>query len=482
VPTERTRPPGPRPASPSPQARVHPVVAQAPWTWHGSSPQPSEDAADVLIVGLGYVGLTLAVGLAAAGAAVVGFDVDATRGADLRRGDLPFYEPGLAETLAELPEERLRFTGTLPERLPRAVVICVGTPVDEATHQPDLAALQQVVAALRGRVTDDHVVVLRSTVPVGTARRVIVGPLRESAPHLRFAVCPERTIQGQALRELRELPQVIGGLDLASADAASQLFRPLSPRQVRVSSIEAAEMVKLVNNCHTDTIYGFGNEVALLAEALGLDAVEVIDAANVEYPRPNLHRPGFVGGGCLTKDPYLLMASTADAGHVPGLVAAARRLNEAVPEHQVDRLLRALKDGREDGHADGAGETRRVLVCGLAYKGSPPTDDTRGSPAPPVIARLRDHGVDVVAHDHMVSAATAERMGARLVDDVAEGFAGSDGVIVLTDHPGYAALDARAAVATMRRPGVVVDGWGVLAAQLEGLPADEVTYLRFGRG
>jgi UDP-N-acetyl-D-mannosaminuronic acid dehydrogenase len=472
-------------------------MAQAPWTWRATGPAGSPgaaaaprtagpaDQADVLIVGLGYVGLTLAVGLAAAGAAVVGFDVDAARGADLRRGDLPFYEPGLSETLAELPEERLRFTGTLPEPLPTAVVICVGTPVVEATHQPDLTALQKVVDALRGRLADDHLVVLRSTVPVGTARRVIVGPLQEQAPRLRFAVCPERTIQGQALRELRELPQVIGGLDPASADAASALFRPLSPRQVQVSSIEAAEMVKLVNNCHTDTIYGFGNEVALLAEALGLDALEVIDAANVEYPRPNLNRPGFVGGGCLTKDPYLLMASTADAGHVPELVAAARRLNEAVPEHQVDRLLRALKDGREaaagDGE-DGAGETRRVLVCGLAYKGTPPTDDTRGSPAPPVIARLRAHGVDVVAHDHMVTAATAERMGARLVDDLADGFAGSDGVIVLTDHPGYAAIDARAAVATMRRPGVVVDGWGVLADQLEGLPADEVTYMRFGRG
>jgi UDP-N-acetyl-D-mannosaminuronic acid dehydrogenase len=173
------------------------------------------------------------------------------------------------------------------------------------------------------------------------------------------------------------------------------------------------------------------------------------------------------------------MASTAEQGHVPELVSAARRLNEAVPEHQVDRLLRALKNRNGRG-ADGD-DNPRVLVCGLAYKGTPPTDDTRGSPAPPVIARLRDHGVDVVAHDHMVTSETAERMGAPLVD-LADGFAGSDGVIVLTNHPGYAAFDARAAVATMRRPAVVVDGWGVLADQLDGAPAEDVTYLRYGRG
>jgi UDP-N-acetyl-D-mannosaminuronic acid dehydrogenase len=434
---------------------------------------------EVLIVGLGYVGLTLAVGMAAAGIDVVGFDVSQARSAAVRRGELAFYEPDLVETLAALPAGRLRITDDLPDRLPSATVVCVGTPVVAETRQPALGALQEVAEALGERVRGDQLVVVRSTVPVGITRRVVLPALRRHAPDVRLAVCPERTIQGQALRELRELPQVIGGLDAASAEAASRLFAPLSPRQVRVSSLEAGEMVKLVNNCHTDTIYGFGNEVALLAEALGLDAHEVIAAANLDYPRPDLHRPGFVGGGCLTKDPYLLMASTAATGHVPEMVAAARRLNESVPGHQVDRLLRALKN--RPGTTPPPAEPARVLVCGLAYKGTPATDDVRGSPAPPVIARLRDHGVDVVAHDPMVPAEVADGMGVRLVDDVATAFAGSDGVIVLTDHPGYAALDARAAVATMRQPAVVVDGWGVLADQLDPAP-EGVTYLRFGRG
>jgi UDP-N-acetyl-D-mannosaminuronic acid dehydrogenase len=436
-------------------------------------PTTTPPGPDVLVVGLGYVGLTLAVGLAAAGTRVLGFDVSDERLAPLRGGQPAFYEPGLAETLAALPAGRLEATAELPGRLPPATVICVGTPVDPDTHRPDLRSLQHVVDALAPRRAAGQLVVVRSTVPVGVTRRVVLAGLRGDG--VRLAVCPERTIQGQALRELRELPQVIGGLDPASTEAAARLFEPLCPRQVRVSSLEAAEMVKLVNNTHTDTIYGFGNEVALAAEVLGLDAAEVIGAANVDYPRPDVHRPGFVGGGCLTKDPYLLLASTAEHGHVPELVAAARRLNASVPGHQVERLLRALKD-----RAGGPAHEPRVLVCGLAYKGRPETDDTRGSPAPAVLARLRDQGIDVVAHDHVVGGAEAERMGTRLVD-LAEGFAGADGVIVLTDHPGYAAVDARALVATMRQPGVVVDGWGILAGQLEPAPPN-VTYLRYGRG
>ena len=429
---------------------------------------------EVLVIGLGYVGLTLAAGLAAAGSRVLGFDLDQDRLEGVRRGEPAFIEPGLAEILTAGSGEHLRVTDSLPDTLPPATVICVGTPVVLDSHRPDLRALQQVVDDLAARMTPGRLVVLRSTVPVGTTRRVVLPALQERAADVRFAVCPERTIQGQALRELRELPQVIGGLDDASFEAAARLFAPLSPRQVRVSSLEAAELVKLVNNAHTDTIYGFGNEVALLAEVLGLDALEVIRAANVDYPRPDVNRPGFVGGGCLTKDPYLLMASAAERGHVPELVAAARRLNESVPAHQVDRLLRELKD-RPEGAPD-----PRVLVCGLAYKGRPETDDVRGSPALPVIARLRDHGADVVAHDHVVGEAVAADMGVELVD-LPTGFAGRDGVIVLTDHPSYAALDARAAVATMRHPGVVVDGWGVLADQLDPAPPG-LTYLRYGRG
>src|SRR5205814_6540904 len=152
------------------------------------------------------------------------------------------------------------------------------------------------------------------------------------------------------------------------------LFRRLAPRLVPVSSLEAAEMVKLINNCHTDLIYSYGNEVALMAERFGLDPLEVIRAANVEYPRPDLAKPGFVGGGCLSKDPYILVDSARAAGYEPRLVGQARALNEHLPVHVARRFVELLRERR--GAVTGA----RALVLGFAYQGWPPTDDMPGTP------------------------------------------------------------------------------------------------------
>jgi UDP-N-acetyl-D-mannosaminuronic acid dehydrogenase len=278
------------------------------------------------------------------------------------------------------------------------------------------------------------------------------------------------------LQELRELPQLIGGIDEASCDATCALFAALCDKQVRVSSLEAAELVKLVNNAHTDTLYAFGNEVALMADQLGLDAMEVRRAANVDYPRPDIAGPGFVGGGCLTKDPYLLMASMPSAGYVPQMVPAARRLNESLPRHVVERFCAAVKEADGD-----RGPTRStVVVCGLAYKGNPPTDDLRGSAAPLVLEFLRGQGFDVVAHDHLVTASAAAALGVPLMS-LDDAFVGARGAIFLTDHPGYRELDIGRVVSTMDRPAVILDCWGVVDDRL-GDQVPGVRCLRLGRG
>jgi UDP-N-acetyl-D-mannosaminuronic acid dehydrogenase len=302
---------------------------------------------------------------------------------------------------------------------------------------------------------------------------VVWSALSRRLPAPLLAFCPERTIQGRALEEIRGLPQVIGGVDRRSAERAKALFAPLAPNQVVVSSLEAAEMVKLVCNAHTDLLYGYGNEVALMAEAVGLDATEVIDAANLDYPRPDLAKPGFVGGGCLVKDPYLLASSVDRHGYTPSLVLAARRLNERVPDHVAARLLSALRDRGRTGPAC------KVLICGLAYKGFPPTDDLRGAAAPAIIDALRPHVGRVVGHDHLVTAARARsHLGIDLVG-LEEGFDGADAVAFLTDHPGYRAADIDALARRLRHPGVIFDTWGVLRGREDTL-GPGVTYLRLG--
>ena len=300
------------------------------------------------IVGMGYVGLTMAVALARKGFVVHGVDTSAAVLAALGEGRAHLFEPGVEEGLAAFRGDRLRVGSSLPQEGVDAVMICVSTPANPATHAPELENLRAAARHVAERCQPGTLVVVRSTVPVGASRHVVLPELAARwGAGVRLAFAPERTIQGQALRELEELPQVVGGLDEASRDAAAALFARVTRRIVPVGSLEAAELVKLVNNCHTDLIYSYGNEVALMASAWGLDPLEVIRAANLDYPRPDLARPGYVGGGCLSKDPYILMSAARAAGYTPWLVGQARGLNEHLPLRAAERLVALIRAARD---------------------------------------------------------------------------------------------------------------------------------------
>lgn len=440
----------------------------------------------VAVIGLGYVGLPLAATLAAH-RRVVGVDTSPAVRAALREGRTPFYEPGLAQLLDGLRPGSLSIAERLPDEPPDTIVICVGTPVDPDTRRPDMRALEAAAELAAEHASPETLVVVRSTVPVGTGRRTVLPKLRERVAEPLLASCPERTIQGQAIAEIRSLPQIVGGIDRRSADRASALFAPVTDNRVIVSSTEAAEMIKLICNAHTDVIYGFGNEVALIADSLGLDAVELVEAANLGYPRPDLSRPGFVGGSCLTKDPYMLMGVSEAAGHRPAIVRAAREVNEAIPGYVVSRVMDALS-ARETvaaragaaGTAETAGAAgAKVLVAGIAYKGRPETDDVRGAASPQIARELRDRVGTLSGHDFVVA---PERIAALGYDPATleEGLAGADALILLTDHPKYGLLDRAYLLGRMRPDPVVFDMWGVLHEQLAG--AAGVTYLGLGRG
>ncbi|MGB2570914.1 nucleotide sugar dehydrogenase [Micromonospora citrea] len=434
---------------------------------------PHNDPGPVAVIGLGYVGLTLAVSLAREGTPVIGVEADPTVRAALAQRRSVLFEPGVEDLLATLPADRFTVTDRLPDTPVRAVVICVGTAVDPHTRLPDLRHLEAAVQQIAAHLDEETLVVLRSTVPVGTTRSLILARLRERGiARPLLAVCPERTIQGRALTELAALPQVIGGVDDRSARRAADLFSRLAPDQVIVSDLEAAEMVKLVCNAHTDLIYGFGNEVALMAHSLGVDAHEVIDAANLRYPRPDLSRPGFVGGSCLTKDPYLLMHAAGQAGYHPPMVAAARTVNEQVPLFAVEQVLDGLAaTGRDAAQA-------RVLVCGIAYKGSPVTDDTRGSASVEVARALRGRVAELRGHDFVVAPERISRAGFSPVG-IDDGLTDADAVLLLVDHPGYReVLGHRVLRERLRLPAVVFDMWGVLAEELAG--AEDIDYRRLG--
>ncbi|MFI5324622.1 MAG: nucleotide sugar dehydrogenase [Candidatus Rokuibacteriota bacterium] len=425
------------------------------------------------VVGMGYVGLTMAVALARKGFTVHGVDASPAVLAALSEGRAHLFEPGVEEGLAAFRGERLHVGRELPPGGVDAVMICVSTPTNPATHAPELENLRAAARHVAERCTPDTLVIVRSTVPVGASRKVVLPELTGRwGASVRLAFAPERTIQGQALRELEELPQVVGGVDAASCDAAAALFSRVTRRIVPVGSLEAAELVKLVNNCHTDLIYSYGNEVALMAEQWRLDPLEIIRAANLDYPRPDVAKPGYVGGGCLSKDPYILMSAARAAGYTPWLVGQARALNEHLPLRVAERMVALIRETR--GSAEGA----RLAVLGWAYKGWPPTDDMRGAPIHVMLPIFRAAGFDLRGHDYLVAPDVIRGLGATPVSAEAA-WDEADAVLVITNHPEYAKLDLPARLAVMHRPAVLFDSWRILdedAARRAGVRYASIGY------
>jgi len=407
------------------------------------------------VVGLGYVGLTLTAALATKGFVVHGSDVSPGVLETLSRGRSHIFEPGVEEAFAAHIGTGIQVGTELPPDTVEVAVISVSTPVDDITRRPNLANLAAAARSVAARCSPGTLVVVRSTVPVGTSRQVVLPELRAAwGDDVKLVMAPERTIQGQALRELVELPQVVGGLDEASLRAGVEFFGGLARTIVPVSDLETAELVKLSNNCHTDLIYSFGNEIALIAERHGLDPLEVIRAANVDYPRPDLSKPGYVGGGCLSKDPYIMIDSAG--GREPFLVGRARELNEFMPVHVADTVVRMLKEAR--------GETRgaRLAVLGWAYKGWPPTDDMRGTPIAAMMPAFSAAGITVTGHDPMVSADVIRQYGGEPVS-LDKAFAEADAVLIINDHPDYRAIRIPDILGAAR-PAFIYDSWRVLDA------------------
>ena len=412
-------------------------------------PEPSKFSR-IGVIGMGYVGLTLTAAMARKGYEVHGVEVQPAILDSLSRGQPHIFEPGVAEVFEELIGRRILVAPKLPPEPVDAAIICVSTPVDPATHQPDLKNLAAAAKQIAESCRPDTLVVVRSTVPVGASREVVLPPLAEAWGSAHLVMAPERTIQGQALRELVELPQVVGGLDEQSLELGITLFSGLARQVVPVSTLETAELVKLTNNCHTDVIYAFGNEVARLTERLGLDPLEVIRATNLDYPRPDIAKPGYVGGGCLSKDPYIMLSGAGRSGHLPQLIGAARALNEDFPVHVAGRVAEMMQ-------ATGG---RMLTVLGWAYKGWPPTDDMRGSPIAAMMPVFRAAGIDVLGHDPLVTGDVIRAYGGEPVE-LRRGFRDADAVLVITDHPDYRNLDVGDLLAGSRVR-LVYDSWRIL--------------------
>jgi UDP-N-acetyl-D-mannosaminuronic acid dehydrogenase len=421
----------------------------------------SHDSADVAVVGLGRVGLPLALCFADRGLEVIGIDNDPARLEAVRGGRMPFQETGAQELL-----ERVVSSGrlTLAERVAdaaraRHIVITLGTP--SFSHiEIDMRDIRSALDELLGVLVPGHSLVLRSTVAPGTTEFVAGYVAKHRGlrigEELFVAHAPERIAAGRFIAEIDTLPCIVGGVGERSGEVVAELFGAFRAPIVQTTPVQA-ELAKIWANILRYTNFALPNLLMMDCERYAANVFEVIDLINRDYPRGGIARPGFTAGTCLRKD----FAFSEERSPAPGMLLAVSRVNESVPLFLLEGVKRRL----------GSLADRKVAVLGLAFKAD--TDDERDSLSHKLIRLLERELADVAVHDPHVSAPTAS-----LEDAVS----GADAVIVATNHSEF--TDPRVLAAIAERANgdcLVVDPWNCWGAAQVFAYASEISLLASAR-
>lgn len=429
----------------------------------------------VCIFGLGYVGLTLATTMASVGFRVWGVEIRPEVVDSLRVGKAHFHEPGLESQLRQaIQNGSLSIHRQLPSDCDATTfVITVGTPLGK-NGRARFDMIKNVANELAGSMPAGALIIVRSTVRLGTTRKVVAQVLDGSHKPYALAFCPERTLEGVALRELRLLPQIVGGDNLTTTVRAAQLFQFITPTTVQVRDIETAEMIKLVDNSQRDVLFAFSNEVALMCDAVGISAVDVINAGKLGYPRTNLFAPGPVGGPCLEKDPYILAEGLEPYRIEPTITLSARKLNERQPAESIAALKRVT---------DTVGFPTQPIIAllGLAFKGRPATDDLRGTMARPILNELRAQypSARLRGYDAVVDAEAIRSFGLDPAASLEDAFAGTHIAVIANNHSVFSDMPIEAIARAMAEPAIIYDFWNNFDARELSLPA-AVGYMALG--
>ncbi|HYL14398.1 MAG TPA: nucleotide sugar dehydrogenase [Terriglobales bacterium] len=400
--------------------------------------------ANVAVIGMGYVGLPLALLYIGQKFPVTGFDIDPRKVDTLNQGGSYIYRIETAEIKDALSRG---FSATADySRLTEmdAIIICVPTPLDEY-HEPDLSYIRATAEALAPNLRAGQLVVLESTTYPGTTEEVLIPILEKNNRHglkaargeeatgqeFFVAFSPEREDPGNTSVARKDIPKVVGGLDPQAADLAAALYGSIFNRVVRVSSPAAAEMTKLLENIYRCVNIALVNELKLLCLRMGLDIWEVIDAASTKpfgfqpfYPGPGL------GGHCIPVDPFYLSWKAKEFDFRTRFIELAGEINVAMPYHVLAAVINALN--RQKKALNGA----RVFVLGVAYKKD--IDDLRESPALTIIELLQKEGAQVSYHDpYFPFIGKGRKYDLQMKRAELQNLGQYDCVLIVTDHSDY---------------------------------------------
>lgn len=414
---------------------------------------------NICIIGMGFVGLTLAVSLSDIGFIVNGIENDDATVHSIKKGDPHFHEKNLDYLLKRNINKSLFVNKELTSNDNDIYIISVGTPV-ESNHLVNLDSVKNVSSMVGKFLKEGDLVILRSTVPVGTCRNVAL-PLLEKESSLiggedfYLAFAPERTVEGKALEELKTLPQIIGGFTKRCVDEASNFFRNLAPHIIAVDSLEDAEMIKLINNSFRDVSFAFANELVFICDKFNLNAAKIIKAATEGYPRNKMALPGFVGGYCMKKDPYIYANSASKYNFVSKLVLNAREINENLLDYVMNKIQEFSSNYKKDKTSS------KIFIIGFAYKGVPETSDMRHSPTLDLIKLLKDSSwKKIFGYDPVVKKEDVESTGVKWCS-LEEGFTDADLVLIMNNHTQYSELDIVSLLNLIKKKCLFFDGWSL---------------------
>jgi UDPglucose 6-dehydrogenase len=428
----------------------------------------NESRQPIGVIGTGYVGLVTAAGFAELGSQVWCVDIDAAKIEQLRAGEVPIYEPGLADML-QRNAERLHFSTSLDEALEHArlLFVAVGTP-PTYSGDADLSAVNAVIDAIPA--SERHALVMKSTVPSGTGVSVRRTLAEQGKAGLAYVSCPEFLKEGSAIKDFMHPDRVVvGDVGDWAGDAVVELYAPLGAELVR-TDIASAEMVKLASNAFLATKISFINEIANVCEETGADVVEVARGMGLdERIGPKFLQAGIgFGGSCFPKDVDALKQLAGNSGYHFQLLTSVIEVNELQKRRVLGKLHKHL----------GGLVGRRVALFGLAFK--PNTDDMREASSLVLSARLNADGAAVAAYDPI-----AEEQARKLVSGISfaasplEAAAGADAVVLVTEWPEFLALDWRK-VAESMNGNLVIDGRNALDP--DAVRAAGLVYEGVGRG
>ncbi len=405
----------------------------------------------IAVFGLGKMGLPLAAVFADRGAKVMGVDIDQERVEKINSGENPVpEEPGLAELIARnVKGGRLLATtdGAEAARQADVMIILVPTMVDDMGNL-NLGPVKDAAVKIAEGLKVGNIIITEATMPPGTTESLV--PIFEKSGlklgEFGLAHAPERTMTGTAVRDITgQYPKIVGANDERTLNTVAAIYEIINAKGViRMSSIKAAEAVKVFEGVYRDVNIGLANELALFCEEQGLDAWEVFEAANTQ-PYCHIHRPGAgVGGHCIPVYPWFVMNL---ARRETRIIRAARIINEKMPEHMVELTLKALNE------AGIAAKNANILVLGLTFRGD--VYEFRKSPSIPFIRRMKEWSENVYVYDPVCSEKDAMRYGAKWF----EGYEDMDVIVIMNDAKEFKELNLKD---LKMRHRIIVDGRGIV--------------------